>query len=106
LSSEQQFLYLTTTGWKTHKQHRIEIWFIGYNKRYYIISERLDLAHWIQNILNEPKVLFDVGFDKFEGLARIVSSKDSALVNTVSNMMNCKYGWSDGLIVELIPSNI
>jgi hypothetical protein len=106
MSSEQQFLYPTTTGWKTHKQHRIEIGFIGYNKRYYIISERLDFAPWIQNILHEPKVLFDIGFDKFEGLATIVSSKDSALVNTVSNMMNGKYGWSDGLIVELIPNNI
>jgi hypothetical protein len=96
LSSEKQFLYLPTIGWKTHKQHRIEIWFIGYYKRYYIISERLDLAYGVQNILHEPKVLFDIDFDRFEGLARIVSSKDSALVNTVSNMMNSKYGWSNG----------
>jgi hypothetical protein len=57
-------------------------------------------------MLHEPKVLFNIGFDKFEGLARIVSSKDSALVNTVSKMMNSKYGWSDGLIVELIPNNM
>jgi F420H(2)-dependent quinone reductase len=106
LSSEQQFLYLTTTGWKSRKQHKIEIWFICYNKRYYIISERLDLAHWVQNILHEPKVLFAIGIDKFEGLARIVNSEESALVNTVSNMMNSKYSWSDGLIVELIPNDI
>jgi hypothetical protein len=56
--------------------------------------------------LHEPKVLIDIGFDRFEGLARIASSKDSALVNTVSNMMKSKYGWSDGLIVGLIPNNI
>ena len=56
--------------------------------------------------MHEPKVLIKIGFDILEGFARIVSSKESALVNTVSNMMNSKYGWSDGLIVELIPNNI
>ena len=106
MSSEQQFLYLTTTGWRSRKQHKIEIWFICYNKRYYIISERLDLARLGSKYFHEPKVLFALGIDKFEGLARIVNSEESALVNTVSNMMNSKYGWSDGLIVELIPNNI
>ncbi|MBD0359100.1 MAG: nitroreductase family deazaflavin-dependent oxidoreductase [Nitrososphaeraceae archaeon] len=45
-----QFLYLTTIGWKTGKQHRIEIWFVEYNKRYYLVSERRKHAHWVQNI--------------------------------------------------------
>ena len=34
-----QFLYLTTNGRKTARQYTIEIWFIEYNTRYYIISE-------------------------------------------------------------------
>ena len=38
--SSSQFLYLTTKGRKTTRQHTIEIWFINYNKRYYILSER------------------------------------------------------------------
>ena len=37
--SQLQFLYLATTGWKTGRQHRIEIWFVEYSGRYYIVSE-------------------------------------------------------------------
>jgi len=34
---EEQFLYLTTKGWKTGKEHRIEIWFVSYDDKYYVI---------------------------------------------------------------------
>jgi deazaflavin-dependent oxidoreductase (nitroreductase family) len=99
-----QFLYLTTIGWKTGKQHRIEIWFVEYNKRYYLISERQRQAHWVQNIVHNPKVLFTVGHDTFEGTARIVDpDKESNSAAEVLKLMDAKYGWDDGLIVELIP---
>ena len=42
---EQQFLYLTTKGWKTGIQHEIEIWFVSYDGKYYILSERKGNAH-------------------------------------------------------------
>jgi hypothetical protein len=38
-----QFLYLTTKGRKTLRQHTIEIWFVEYNKRYYFLSEHKKL---------------------------------------------------------------
>jgi len=47
LPNESQFLYLTTRGWKTGKQHTIEIWFVGYRQRYYVISERRYKARWV-----------------------------------------------------------
>ena len=43
---QQQFLYLTTQGWKTGRQHKIEIWFVSYADRYYVVSERKEKAHW------------------------------------------------------------
>ena len=100
-----QFLYLTTIGWKTGKQHRIEIWFVEYNKRYYLISERQRHAHWVQNIVHNPKVLFTVGHDTFEGIASIVDpdKESNSAVAEVLKLMDTKYGWDDGLIVELIP---
>jgi deazaflavin-dependent oxidoreductase (nitroreductase family) len=96
---------LTTIGWKTGKQHRIEIWFVEYNKRYYLISERQRQAHWVQNIVHNPKVLFTVGHDRFEGTARIVDpdKESNSAVAEVLKLMDTKYGWDDGLIVELIP---
>ncbi|RPI81504.1 MAG: DUF385 domain-containing protein, partial [Nitrosopumilales archaeon] len=47
---ESQFLYLTTIGWRTGKQHRIEIWYVTHNEKYYIMSERGINAHWVRNI--------------------------------------------------------
>jgi deazaflavin-dependent oxidoreductase (nitroreductase family) len=95
---------LTTHGWKSGKEHRIEIWFLEHNKQYYIISERLEGAHWIQNIKHNPKVSFSINDKLFKGIARIVDQeKESGLAEEVSKLMNTKYKWSHGLIVELTP---
>jgi deazaflavin-dependent oxidoreductase (nitroreductase family) len=97
---------LTTRGWKTGNQHRIEIWVVEYNERYYIISERLVSSHWVQNIKHNPKVSFRVNDNEFKSTARIVDQeKESDLAGEVSKLMNTKYKWSQGLIVELTPVN-
>jgi deazaflavin-dependent oxidoreductase (nitroreductase family) len=102
--TKPQFLYLTTQGWKSGKQHTIEIWFAEHNKRYYIISERLDSAHWVQNIKHNPAVSFSINDNMFKGNARIVDQgKESALSAEVLKLMDTKYKWSQGLIVELTP---
>src|ERR671930_2548860 len=94
----QQFLSLTTKGWKTGRQHRIEIWFVPYAGKYYVISERKEKAHWVQNIIHNPTVLFTVNSKSFEGTARIVDKySEATLVEGVSSLMHTKYGWSDGL---------
>jgi deazaflavin-dependent oxidoreductase (nitroreductase family) len=100
---QPQFLYLTTIGWKTGRQHKVEIWFVEYDGRYYIISERENNAHWVQNILHNSKVIFSVNNMTFEAAARIVNrEEESELAAEVSKLMNTKYGWSKGVIVELI----
>jgi deazaflavin-dependent oxidoreductase (nitroreductase family) len=99
----QDFLYLTTKGWKTGKQHTIEIWFVGYDGKYYVLSERRTHAHWIQNIIHDPRVLFTVNDKTLEGKAQIVDQdKESELAIQVSKLMSTKYGWDRGLIVKLI----
>ena len=97
-----QFLYVTTVGWKSGKQHQIEIWFVEYNKRHYIISERRRHAHWVQNLIHNPKVSFAVNHDIFERTSQIVDQqKEPELTAEVSRLMSTKYGWDEGLIVEL-----
>ena len=105
MSQQQpQFLYLTTIGWKTGKQHRIEIWFVNYNDNFYVMSEREKHAHWVQNIMHNPRISFAINYDTWwEGIARIVhQEKEPKLVAEVSNLMGRKYGWNEGLIVELV----
>jgi deazaflavin-dependent oxidoreductase (nitroreductase family) len=97
---------LTTHGWKSGKEHRIEIWFVEHNKRYYIISERLEGAHWVQNIKHNATVSFSANDKVFKGNARIVDQeKEPALSAQVLKLMDTKYKWSQGLIVELTPIN-
>jgi deazaflavin-dependent oxidoreductase (nitroreductase family) len=106
LSQQPQFLYLTTHGWKSGKEHRIEIWFVEHNNGYYIISERLESAHWVQNIKHNLAVSFSIKDKVFKGNARIVDQeKEFALTTEVLKLMDTKYKWSQGLIVELTPIN-
>jgi hypothetical protein len=55
--------------------------------------------------LHNPHVTFYVNNNNFEGYARMVDDKESGLILSVSSLMNKKYGWSDGLIVELYHFN-
>jgi deazaflavin-dependent oxidoreductase (nitroreductase family) len=101
--SEPQFLYLTTTGWRSGRPHRIEIWYAELDGRYYLISELGDRAHWVQNIRRLPAISFEVGGQRFVGRGRLARPDETDLVRRVSAAFDAKYGWSDGLIVELRP---
>lgn len=101
-----QFLYLSTLGWKTSKRHQIEIWFVEHDGRYYVLSERMENAHWVRNIVHDPRISFSVSGKHSDGKARIVpAEKENALATEISGLMKEKYGWGDGLIIELVPEN-
>nr|PZN58390.1 MAG: hypothetical protein DIU68_02130 [Chloroflexota bacterium] len=102
--SMEQYLYLRTTGHKTGNPHNIEIWFVEYGGCYYLVSEHRERAHWVQNIRHHPSVQFRVGQTTEEGIGRIVNADaEPELAAAVTRLMDDKYGWSDGLIVELRP---
>ncbi len=104
-SNEAEFLYLTTTGWKTGRPHEIEIWFVSYGGRYYVVSEMGERAHWVQNIRHNPALHFRVGGRTFQGTGRAIDRQaEPELAAAVSALMDAKYDWSDGLIVELTPA--
>src|SRR5262249_11254464 len=104
MAKEPQYLYLTTVGWKSGNAHRIEIWFVQHEGNYYLMSESREKAHWVQNILRNPAVKFEVGDGPFEGQARRIDpAVDRSLAATVSALMDQKYGWSGGLIIALTP---
>jgi deazaflavin-dependent oxidoreductase (nitroreductase family) len=109
---EEHFLYLTTTGRKSGEPRRIEIWYVERGGRHYMISERRGESHWVKNIQHDPAVTFSVGTRADPGAAlpptratgRTVDDREEPeLANAVRALMSAKYGWSDGLIVELSP---
>lgn len=98
----EQFLYLTTRGWKSGRSHEIEICFTALEGRYYVIAERGERSHWVQNIKRQPSVSCRIGPARFSGTARVVNSTtEGALQDRVSALSRAKYGWGEGLIVEL-----
>ncbi len=102
---DSPYLYLTTTGWKSKKQHQIEIWYVARHGKYYLVAETRDIAHWVQNIRHHPTVTFRVEGQTFEGTGRIIAQeREPDLAADVRALMDAKYDWSDGLIVELAPA--
>ena len=103
-SRAPNFLYLTTTGRTSGQPREIEIWFTRHRDRFYVISYLYDRADWVRNIQKDSLVHFRVGKQSFDGHGRILdSSRDLDLCGEIEQLSNAKYGWSDGLIVELAP---
>ncbi len=104
--SDPNFLYLTTRGWKSAKAHEIEIWYVSYQGKYYLVAETRDKAHWVQNIRHHAAVTFRVEGTTFEGTGHVVDPVvEPALAAEVRALMDAKYEWSDGVIVELSPAS-
>ncbi len=104
--TSDRFLYLTTTGRVSGLPRTIEIWFVEDAGHYYLIAERREAAQWVKNIEHDPAVLFRVGRRGESGplapaTARIV--RQAEVVSRVAALMDEKYGWSDGLAVEVLP---
>ncbi len=104
MSSE--YLYLTTVGRKTGLPRELEIWYAPLGCCFYLIAEKRERANWVQNLLAHPRVTFRVGDRQFSGTGRVVDeANEAALFRQVSEIFEGKYGWSDGLIVELAPDD-
>ena len=98
------YLYLTTTGRLTGQPREIEIWFTEHSRHFYLVAER-ESANWVRNIQSQPQVRVRVGDAEFNAFARVVpKDREPQLALTVKALFDAKYGWSDGLIVELTPA--
>jgi len=66
------------------------------------MSELGKNAHWVQNINHNGRISFSIDGLNYKGEARVIDFlKESQLAARVSSMMNAKYKWDQGLIVEL-----
>jgi deazaflavin-dependent oxidoreductase (nitroreductase family) len=106
-SQSERFLYLTTTGRSSGLPRTIEIWFVERDGLFYVVAERREGAQWVKNLQCEPAVTFRVGTREeprapVNARARVV--REAELVDAVSSLMDAKYGWSDGLVVEIAPA--
>src|SRR5215467_2218177 len=100
--ADKQILYLTTIGRTTGLPRQIEIWFIVCRERFYLFAERGEAAGWVKNIRRHPKVTVRIGQWQIDATARVLERQaDSKLWNEVAAIAVVKYGWGEGLPVEV-----
>jgi deazaflavin-dependent oxidoreductase (nitroreductase family) len=104
MAEPTEFLYLATVGHRSGHPHLIEIWYVEHDGRYYVVSERREQSHWVKNVQQEPSVAFMVKRRLGRATARALDpAKEPELHARVSKLMDERYDWSDGLIVEIAP---
>ena len=97
------YLYLTTTGRVTGQPRQIEIGSLSMAGAS-IVAER-EKRQRVRNIQSQPQVKIRVGDAEFNAIARVVhNDREPQLAVAVKALFDAKYGWSDGLMVELTPA--
>jgi len=98
-----QYLYLTTRGRKSGLPREVEIWFTTRNGRYYVIAEHAD-SDWVENLRANPQAQVRLGSRTMLAQARVLSAEaEPDLYHQVQDLSRQKYGWGEGLPVELVP---
>ena len=89
-----EYCYLTTTGRRSGRPHRIEIWFAIDNGTLYMLSGGGRRSDWVKNLLKTSSVTVEVGGVRFDGRARIVV--DPAEDERARALVHDKYASSYG----------
>ena len=91
----EDFAYLTTTGRRSGRPHRIEIWFAIENGVLYMLSGGGESADWVQNIRKDRDVRIQVGSRTAAAKARIVRAARED--QRARELLDEKYmGWNAG----------
>jgi len=99
------YLYLTTVGRISGQPRQIEIWFVESYGNFYILAEHFHNAQWVKNIKQNPRVHVRIGDREFDATARALDEhRDRDAWLTAQKLAREKYGWGDGLPVEIKPA--
>jgi deazaflavin-dependent oxidoreductase (nitroreductase family) len=71
-SARDVFLYLTTTGRRSGRPHRIEIWFAAHHGKLYLLSGGRDRSDWVRNLQANGRVSVELAGEVHVGAARIL----------------------------------
>ena len=102
--ADEQVLHLTTIGRVSRLPREIEIWFIACREKFYLFCEHGEAAGWVKNIRRNPSVSVRIGGHQIAATARVLDHQvDRDLWDEVQAIADRKYGWGDGLPVEIAP---
>ncbi|MGH9258412.1 MAG: nitroreductase family deazaflavin-dependent oxidoreductase [Acidimicrobiales bacterium] len=72
------YCYLTTTGRRSGRPHRIEIWYAAHADTLYLLSGGGRSSDWVQNLCADPIVLLEVDGDIRSARGRVVEAGDES----------------------------
>ena len=99
----EQYLYVTTRGRKSGRPREIEIWFTHLDGRFFVIAE-YPTSHWVENLRANAEAQVRVAGNSFAVRARLIPAEtEGKLIQTVAGLSRAKYGWGDGVVIELCP---
>jgi deazaflavin-dependent oxidoreductase (nitroreductase family) len=75
--AETEYCYLTTTGRRSGRAHRIEIWFVAHDDGAYLLQNTAG-ADWYRNIVADPAVELEIAGERRSTTARPVERSDPA----------------------------
>ena len=102
--ADEQVLFLTTIGRVTGVPREIEIWFVVCRGHLYLFAETGEAAGWVKNLRRNPQVAVRIGELQIDAVARVLDPQaDRTLWDEVAAIADLKYGWGDGLPVEITP---
>jgi deazaflavin-dependent oxidoreductase (nitroreductase family) len=105
--AHEQVLNLTTIGRVTGQPREIEIWFIVRSGKLYLFCEHGETAGWVKNVRRNPSVSVRIGGHQIAATARVLDHQaDRELWDEVQAIADRKYGWGDGLPVEIAPLSL
>jgi deazaflavin-dependent oxidoreductase (nitroreductase family) len=92
---DRDFAYLTTSGRRSGRPHRIEIWFGLSDGILYMLSGGGNRSDWVRNLREDPAVRIEVGGVGRPARARVVT--DAAEDASARRLLATKYqGWREG----------
>ena len=87
--------HLQTTGRTSGRPRTIEIWFATDGERTYMLAGGRHHAHWVRNLIVEPRVRVRIGGQTLDGTARVIEGEERE--ELARHLVAAKYqGWSEG----------
>ena len=72
--ASEPYAYLTTTGRRTGRPHRIEIWFAAHDSRVYLLSGGRERSDWVRNLQANARVTIELGDETHAGTALVLQA--------------------------------
>jgi deazaflavin-dependent oxidoreductase (nitroreductase family) len=72
------FCYLTTTGRRTGRPHRIEIWYAADGNTLYLLAGGGRSSDWVQNVIADPTVRLELDGVNHAARGRVIDDGEEA----------------------------